>query len=146
MKRKIFARETRGLAPAVIGALCLCAAMFILSISPAWGQSGQATLAWNAPTTNVDGTALTDLAGYTVYYGTSPIVSKPQAGIRTRTVPLSDAGLSCGPAGGGGQPAAVECRYTVPGLPAGMYHFRVTAFNESRNESDYSNEVTKKIE
>ena len=28
------------------------------------------TLNWTAPTTNTDGTALTDLAGYKIYYGT----------------------------------------------------------------------------
>ena len=27
---------------------------------------------WTTPTANVDGTTLTDLAGYRVYYGTSP--------------------------------------------------------------------------
>jgi len=30
----------------------------------------QATVSWIPPTTNTDGTALTDLAGYKVYYGT----------------------------------------------------------------------------
>src|SRR4030042_1896878 len=29
------------------------------------------TLSWDAPTTNADGTPLTDLAGYKVYYGTA---------------------------------------------------------------------------
>ena len=30
--------------------------------------AGQAQLAWNAPTTNTDGSPLTDLAGYHLYY------------------------------------------------------------------------------
>jgi hypothetical protein len=30
-----------------------------------------ATLTWDAPTTNADGTPLTDLAGYRIYYGTT---------------------------------------------------------------------------
>jgi ABC-type glycerol-3-phosphate transport system substrate-binding protein len=34
-------------------------------------SSNSATLTWDAPTTNVDGTPLTDLAGYKVYYGTA---------------------------------------------------------------------------
>jgi ABC-type glycerol-3-phosphate transport system substrate-binding protein len=34
-------------------------------------STNSATLTWDAPTTNVDGTPLTDLAGYKVYYGTS---------------------------------------------------------------------------
>jgi len=32
---------------------------------------GNATISWTPPTQNVDGTALTDLAGYKIYYGTS---------------------------------------------------------------------------
>src|SRR5438309_11629995 len=34
--------------------------------------SGTATLSWLAPTTNTDGAALTDLAGYVIYYGPRP--------------------------------------------------------------------------
>jgi hypothetical protein len=33
--------------------------------------SGSATLSWAAPTSNTDGTALTPLSGYTIYYGTT---------------------------------------------------------------------------
>lgn len=33
--------------------------------------AAQVTLSWDAPTTNTDGTKLTDLAGYYVYYGTA---------------------------------------------------------------------------
>jgi len=29
------------------------------------------TIAWSAPTDNTDGSALTNLAGYNIYYGTS---------------------------------------------------------------------------
>jgi Putative Ig domain len=34
--------------------------------------NGSAALSWTAPTQNTDGSALTDLAGYRVYHGTSP--------------------------------------------------------------------------
>ncbi len=34
-------------------------------------SSNSATLTWDAPTTNVDGTPLTDLAVYKIYYGTA---------------------------------------------------------------------------
>jgi hypothetical protein len=42
-----------------------------VSVTPA--TTGTATLAWVAPTSNTDGTALTltPLTGYTIYYGTS---------------------------------------------------------------------------
>jgi hypothetical protein len=36
-----------------------------------WGTVGSATLAWNTPTRNSDGTTLTDLTSFKVYYGTS---------------------------------------------------------------------------
>ena len=35
------------------------------------GQAASITLSWSAPHTNVDGTPLTDLAGYQLYYGTA---------------------------------------------------------------------------
>lgn len=38
---------------------------------------------WHAPTRNTDGTPLTDLAGYTIYYGTQP-------GAFTNTLPVDD--------------------------------------------------------
>ncbi len=36
------------------------------------GERGAATVAWIPPTRNSDGSTITDLAGYTIYYGTSP--------------------------------------------------------------------------
>ena len=36
------------------------------------GGNGAATLSWTAPTQNTDNSALTDLAGYKIYYGGSP--------------------------------------------------------------------------
>jgi len=39
--------------------------------TPPPATSGTATLTWTPPTTNTDGSPLTDLAGYVVYYGTS---------------------------------------------------------------------------
>src|SRR5512138_64706 len=36
------------------------------------GWSAEAKLAWDPTTTNTDGTPITDLAGYKVYYGTEP--------------------------------------------------------------------------
>jgi len=35
-------------------------------------SNGQVTIGWDPPTDNVDGSPLTDLAGYRVYYGRSP--------------------------------------------------------------------------
>lgn len=38
---------------------------------PATTVRGSATLSWTPPTKNTDGSRLTDLAGYKIYYGTS---------------------------------------------------------------------------
>ena len=84
-------------------------------------SSNSTTLTWDAPTINADGTALTGLAGYKIYYGTS-------TGSYTTTV---DAGNFT--------------TYTVPALSAGTYYFAVTAYDTSGNESNYSNEVNKAI-
>lgn len=79
------------------------------------------TLTWIAPTTNVDGTHLTDLAGYKVYYGTT----------RGPYAQFIDTGN-------------VNTTYTldVSGLAPGTYYIAVTAYNSSGSESVYSNAVT----
>jgi hypothetical protein len=58
---------------------------------------GSATLLWTAPTRNEDGTALTNLAGYKVRYGTSPatlnrLLDVPGAGTTTVTIPNLEVG------------------------------------------------------
>jgi hypothetical protein len=66
---------------------------------------GSATLNWSAPTDDTDGGALTPLAGYTIYYGTSP-------GSLTQFVPVADASVTS---------------FTVTGLAAGTWYFGVQA-------------------
>ena len=86
------------------------------------GSNGSAILAWDAPTTNTDGSPLTTLAGYNIYYGTTP-------GDYSGVV---DAGNSTS--------------YQVTSLNRGQtYYFTVTAYDYSGSESDYSNEVEKFI-
>jgi hypothetical protein len=80
------------------------------------------SLTWDAPTKNVDGTDLNDLAGYKVYYG-----------ISSRNYSNSiDVGN--------------VMTYEINSLSAGTYHFSVTAYDISGNESDYSIEVSKIIQ
>jgi hypothetical protein len=81
-----------------------------------------ATLSWNAPATNTDGTALTDLAGYKIHYGTSP-------GNYTTTIN-----------------AGTVTTYVISNLAPGTYYFAVTAYNTSGSESGYSNEASKTIQ
>ncbi len=80
-----------------------------------------ATLTWDPPTTNADGTPLTDLAGYKIYYGTSP---------DNYTVVINVGNVTI---------------YRIDNMPLGTYYFAVTAYDTAMNESDYSNEVSKII-
>jgi hypothetical protein len=60
-------------------------------------QSSTATLSWTAPTTNTNGTALTDLSGYIVSYGTSPTALTNAVTIsNAATTSYSFAGLAAG--------------------------------------------------
>lgn len=83
----------------------------------------QAILSWNPPTTNADGTPLTDLAGYKVYYGTTlPRVYGSPVDVGNVTT------------------------YIASNLLSGAtYYFAVTAYDISGNESSYSNEARKTI-
>ena len=93
------------------------------------------TLAWDAPTTNIDGTARTDLAGYRVYYGTASRIYESSI----------DIGI---PASCLVKENKTTCTYRVTGLTAGrVYYFAVTAYTSAPfwegNESSFSNEVRK---
>ena len=83
--------------------------------------AGNVTLTWNAPTTNVDGTPITGLAGYKVYLG-------PSSGVYSTQITIGNVNL-----------------YTVTLLPAGTYYFAVTAYNTAGGESAFSNEVSKPL-
>ena len=94
--------------------------VFLLNPRPV--HAGQATLSWVAPSTNEDGTPLTDLAGYKIYYGTA-------SGNYTQNV---DAGN--------------VTTYAFNNLTDGQtYYFVATAYNAARFESSYSNEISKII-
>ncbi len=80
-------------------------------------------LSWTPPTTNSDGTPLTDLAGYMVYCGAS-------SGKYDRK---KDAGNII--------------KYdTKPWLPDGHWYCAVTAYDTSGNESTYSNETNFRLD
>ena len=85
--------------------------------------NGTATLTWVAPTENTDGTALVNLAGYHIHYGT-------EADALTQEVDVA---------------GASSTTYTLSGLAPGTYFFAVTAYSASGTESDDSNVGTKTI-
>jgi hypothetical protein len=81
-----------------------------------------ARLSWEAPTQNVDGSALTDLAGYRVFWGTSPRNYTQNALVNGPGATSYDVALS-----------------------AGTWYFAVKARNAAGEESAYSGEVTKSV-
>ena len=86
-------------------------------------STGDAKLAWTAPTTNSNGTALTDLAGYYIHYGTNP-------GNLTNVINISNASASS---------------YTVTGLTSGTWYFAISAYTNTGLQSALSNVGSKTI-
>lgn len=86
--------------------------------------SGTASLNWTPPTQNTNGTALTNLAGYRIHYGTS-------ATALTQVVQVAN-------------PSAVS--YVVSNLTPGTYYFAVRAYSSGDTESDPSNIATRIIQ
>jgi hypothetical protein len=84
---------------------------------------GTASLTWTAPTQNVDGSALTDLAGYRISYGASP-------GALAQTIQIANPGLTA---------------YVIEDLPAGTYYFAVRAYTSGGAESANSNLASKAV-
>lgn len=91
--------------------------------APAPVVTGSISLSWTAPTTNSDGSPVTDLAGYRVYYGTA-------RGFYTDNVTINNPGTLSA---------------TISNLPADTYYVIVRAFNSVNSESVASVEVSKTI-
>jgi hypothetical protein len=93
------------------------------SIQVVGTATGSAMLTWNPPTQNTDGSALTNLAGYKVYWGTSQ-------NNYVNSVTLNNPGLSS---------------YVVDQLTPATWYFALTAVNASGAESAFSNIASKQI-
>ena len=81
------------------------------------------SLSWNAPTLNEDGSALTDLAGYKIYYGRS-------SGSYSNLIRIDNASVTT---------------YVVENLSPDTYYFAATAFNTSGVESRFSGEAVRTL-
>jgi hypothetical protein len=91
--------------------------------SPPPQTTGSATLTWTAPTLRTDGTPLTNIAGFRIYYGTSG-ASYPNM------VPVANDLTT----------------YTVTNLTSGTtYYFVATVLDANGVESSYTNPVSKTI-
>ena len=75
--------------------------------------TGSATLSWIPPTQNANGSVLTDLAGYHIYYGTTPDLEQ--------SITVTNAGLT---------------RYVLTGLAKTTWYFAMTAYDSAGRESD----------
>lgn len=73
------------------------------------GEVGTATISWLAPSENMDGSAITDLAGYNIYYGNS-------ASALTNKITISTTGIQT---------------YVIDNLDPGQWYFTVTAVNSN---------------
>jgi hypothetical protein len=80
-------------------------------------------LTWQPPALNADGSPLTDLAAFKVYWGTTP-------GTYSQSTKISNAAARS---------------YTVSGLTKGTWYFVVTALNAQGFESPYSNVWSKTV-
>jgi hypothetical protein len=84
------------------------------------------TLSWTRPTQNSDGTSLTNLAGYTLHYGTS---SEDYTG----TIQITD---------------ATQTTYTVSdsSFPPGKYYFAISAYNAQQVSSSLTGEIVVNVD
>ena len=85
--------------------------------------NGSVTLTWTAPTQNEDGTMLTDLDGYKIYYGTA-------SGSYPNQVTIDNISVTT---------------HVIENLTPNTYYFVATAFNTSKVESKFSGEASKVV-
>jgi len=91
--------------------------------TPASASDGVVTLSWSAPTENTDGSALTNLAGFDIHYGTDPNALSEKISINT-------VGM---------------LTYVIDNLSSGTWYFEVIAVNTSGIESGPSSTVSATI-
>jgi Putative Ig domain len=93
------------------------------SINVSESASGTTELSWSPPTENTNGTPLSNLAGYKIYYGTSPTALTLSTAVNS---PTTDT-------------------YVVNNLTAGTWYFEVRAVSTTNLESAASNIASKVI-
>lgn len=103
------------------GKLSTSASPFDLSVT--YSVVGAASLAWQPPTENEDGTPLADLAGYVLRYGRD-------ANALDKSISISNPGIT---------------QYVVDGLAEGTWYFTLSSLNRSGVESRPTGVVAKAI-
>ncbi|HTC15190.1 MAG TPA: putative Ig domain-containing protein [Steroidobacteraceae bacterium] len=99
-------------------------APFSITVKSAAPPGGTATVSWDAPTENTNGSALTNLAGYWIHYGTSPANLSQLVEVAGTTV----------------------TSYTVDNLAAATWYFAITAYTTSGEMSAQSAIASKTID
>lgn len=99
------------------------AALTAFTVTVTQTGQGSVVLSWTQPTLNADGSALTDLAGYIVKYGTSATALNQSATV----------------------PGATVTSYTVSSLNSGTYFFSVTSYTTAMVDSIPSNPATDSV-
>lgn len=85
--------------------------------------TGAADVSWTPPTTTAGGSTLLNLAGYDIYYGTSPSAL-------TQKIQVTNVGVTT---------------YVISGLTSGTWYFAVTSYTSNGAQSVPSNVVSKTI-
>jgi hypothetical protein len=93
------------------------------SSSATTSSSQSVTLSWSAPTENTNGTALTNLAGYVIYYGTSATAMTQQINVNTVGMLV----------------------YQIPDLAPGTWYFQIMSVNSAGVQSSASATVTMSV-
>jgi hypothetical protein len=96
---------------------------FSISVGTTQAATGSATLEWSDPTKNTNGSALTDLAGIHIYYGTSESAMNHEITVSSTS----------------------ETSYTISGLAAGTWYFGATAYTTAGMQSALSEVGSKTI-
>lgn len=95
-------------------------ASLALTVTVTTTGTKSATLTWTAPTERTDGAALTNLAGYRIYYGTSAAALNQQADVTNPSLTT----------------------FVVENLSAGTWYFAATAVDSTGVESVRTSTVT----
>ena len=120
--RSVARRATIGIT-AVLLILNACTRRAPTTSSLSLQGNGTATLSWEPPRRNLDGSSIRNLAGYFIYYGRSPTNLNVIIKI----------------------PDPYETTYTVDRLTPGTYYFRIVAFTDGGVNGSSSPTVSKTI-
>ncbi len=93
------------------------------SINVTQVSAGSVTLSWVPPTTNTNGTPLTNLAGYRIYYGTN-------SSSLTQSIEITNPGIAT---------------YVIGNLSPATWYFSLVSYNSANVESTLSPVVSKTI-